>query len=81
MPQHKEGGLRTTYRVLAEKIRDGGRVRAEELRQPAEGRRSLRLGKEAVVEASSRILGLRQKVAGLAAGSLQGNQSTLQILG
>ena len=67
--------------MLTAKVRDGGRIRAKQLRQLAEGGGNLRLGKDAAVEASQRILGLRQKVACLAAGTLQGNQSTLQILG
>ena len=69
--QHKEGGLGTTYRMLAAKLREGGRVRAKQLNQVAEGGRSLRLRKDAAVEASQRVLRLRQEVARLAASTLQ----------
>ena len=79
--QHKKSGLRTTYRVLAAKVRDGGRVRAKQLRQLVKGGRRLRLGKHAAVEAGQRILCLRQEAACLATDTLQGNQSTLQIFG
>ena len=79
--QHKEGGLRATYRVLASEVVDGRAVRAKQFNQFPEGSRSLPLGKHASVQTRQRISILLQETTCLLAGTLYSSNCAVQIAG
>ena len=78
--QHKEGGLRATYRVLASEVIDGGAVRAKQLSQFPEGSRSLPLGKHMAVQARQQAGSLLQETARLLASTLYSGNGAVQVI-